>query len=130
MENLKKIRKDRGIKQSEVARAIQVDQGTLSRYERGESKPDADTLKKLSEFFDVAIDYLVGNIGHPVSPKQVDFYYDYKKKSTEALLDEYDLHAGGVPLTKEQQATLLDLLKNSTIEEVDKMLKIFKAMQS
>ncbi len=129
MKNLKKIREIRGLKQSEVAKAVMIDQGTLSRYERGERHPDSDVLAKLSRFYNVATDYLIGNIDVPVSPKAIEFVEEYKKKSTDSLLKEYDLHAGDFNLTKNQQREIIELLKTSSVEEVEKLLRVWKAMR-
>jgi transcriptional regulator with XRE-family HTH domain len=129
MENLRKIRVSKGMKQSEVARAVQIDQGTYSRYERGERHPDSVTLSKLSKFFNVSIDYLIGNIDVPLSPGEIRFLEDMKKKSTDALLEEYDLHDAGSDLSQDQQREIIELLKTSSLDEIEKMLKVLRAMK-
>lgn len=60
-ERLKKLRKEKGMKQSELAEAIGVTMYTVSLWERGQRTPENKALKKLAEFFGVSISYLVGS---------------------------------------------------------------------
>ena len=55
------LRKQQELTQSEVAQSININQTTYSRYERGSIEPDIATIKKLANFFDVSIDYLLEN---------------------------------------------------------------------
>lgn len=59
MENLKKIRKDKGLTQKEVADAINITQTCLANYESGRNYPDVQILKRLCDFFGVTADYLL-----------------------------------------------------------------------
>ena len=47
--------------QAEVADGINILQSTYSNYEQGTREPNLETLKKLANFFDVSIDYLLEN---------------------------------------------------------------------
>lgn len=58
---LKKIRTQKGLTQQAVADAIQCSSTVYARYERGEREPSIEILLKLSAFFDVTVDYLLGN---------------------------------------------------------------------
>ena len=60
MINLKKIRESQNKTQQNLADFLGVSRPTYTRYENGEREPDFLTLKKLSEYFDVSIDYLLG----------------------------------------------------------------------
>ena len=60
MNFLKTLRTNAGKLQKEVAAYLGVDRTTYLRYEKGESEPDYETLKKLADYFDVSIDYLLG----------------------------------------------------------------------
>ena len=53
---LREIRKERGLRQEEVADHLGVKRQTYSAYERAVSVPDSLTLKKLADFFDVTVD--------------------------------------------------------------------------
>lgn len=59
-ERLKHSRERKGLSQTEAARRININNKTLSRYEKGGSEPDLQTLKSLAELYGVTIDYLTG----------------------------------------------------------------------
>lgn len=58
---ISELRKENGLTLQQVADAIGVGNNTISRYENGKREPNSETLKKLANFFDVSVDYLVGN---------------------------------------------------------------------
>lgn len=61
MHIIKQLRKGAGMKQSELAKILNVGQSTISGWENGTFEPDQKTLCKIAEIFNVSIDYLVGN---------------------------------------------------------------------
>lgn len=56
---LKKIRKKKHLNQLKVAMDLNISRESLSYYENGKRNPDITMLKKLSEYFNVSIDYLI-----------------------------------------------------------------------
>lgn len=54
------LRKERGLKQREMADKFDIKLRTYQGYEYGESYPDVAKLIALADFFDVSLDYLVG----------------------------------------------------------------------
>lgn len=60
-ENLKNLRKSKGITQEELAIRLNVVRQTISKWEKGLSVPDADTLIKLADFFEVSVSELLGS---------------------------------------------------------------------
>lgn len=58
-EKIKRLRKEKGKTQMEVAKALNITKGAYSNYENNHAAPSKDTLNKLSEYFDVSIDYLL-----------------------------------------------------------------------
>ena len=59
-ERLKRLRKENGVSQKEVADYIGVSVIAYSNYEQGIREPSLDVLLKLSDFFDTTCDYLLG----------------------------------------------------------------------
>ena len=57
---LKDLREDHDLKQSDVAKILNVSQVSYGRYELGTSEPTIDSLVKLADFYNVSLDYLVG----------------------------------------------------------------------
>lgn len=58
-ENLKDYRKNKGITQRDLADIIGTNNTTLSNWEKGISKPDIDTIIKISNYFGISIDDLI-----------------------------------------------------------------------
>ena len=59
-ENLKVLRKQKGFSQEELAIRVNVVRQTVSKWEKGLSVPDADTVIKLAEVFGVSVSELLG----------------------------------------------------------------------
>ncbi len=58
-QNLIELRKNRGLKQSDLSEKIGYSDKTISRWENGTSVPDITTLVKLAEFYDVSLTDLI-----------------------------------------------------------------------
>lgn len=69
MKILKKLREEKGMTQSELGKALEISPSAIGMYEQGRRVPDVPTLKKMSAFFGVSIDYLLENASHSVPPK-------------------------------------------------------------
>ena len=59
-ENFKKLMDEKGITAYKVSQDTGISQATLSDWKNGKITPRFDKLLKLSEYFDVDIEYLVG----------------------------------------------------------------------
>ena len=71
MNNLKILRKAKGLTQKEVADFIGISQNNYSYWENGKVKIDNGSLQKLADFFDVTVDYLLGRDVIPEKYKDV-----------------------------------------------------------
>lgn len=60
-----RLREERGLSQSALAEKLFVTRQAVSRWETGETLPETQTLKLLSQLFDVSINTLLG------SPRQL-----------------------------------------------------------
>lgn len=60
-ERLQSLRKEKGLTQKDIADILKVAPSTIGMYEQGRRDPDTDTIRLLAEFFNVSIDYLLGN---------------------------------------------------------------------
>lgn len=59
-ENLKALRRKKGMSQEELAARLHVVRQTISKWEKGLSVPDSDLLIKLAEVFEVSVSELLG----------------------------------------------------------------------
>ena len=62
-EILKNLRKGRGMTQSELGSKIGLSKAVISKYETGLGYPSFDVLIRLSQFFGVSTDYMLGVAG-------------------------------------------------------------------
>jgi transcriptional regulator with XRE-family HTH domain len=59
-QRLKEIREERNLSQEQLAKVIDRSRTSVSGYETYDRLPDLDTLIKLSRFFEVSVDWLLG----------------------------------------------------------------------
>lgn len=59
-ERLQYLRERRRISRKVLSELCGLHSDAIRRYERGEAKPDMESLVAIAEFFEVSIDYLVG----------------------------------------------------------------------
>ena len=63
--NLRAIREDRDLKQKDIAQYLNVSQNTYSQYETGVISLTAEILIKLSNYYDVSVDFLLDRTNNP-----------------------------------------------------------------
>ena len=59
-DNIKTLRKNKGLTQEELAIKLNVVRQTVSKWEKGFSVPDADMLQKISDILEVDVKQLLG----------------------------------------------------------------------
>ena len=106
-ERLKKLRKDTGLTQVDVASKLGISQQAYASWERGVKKPTQDNLVKIAQILNVSVDYLVGN-----------------SQETLAELDNIELlfRMNSKGLTEEEKETF----KKELIEFMEERKKSFK----
>lgn len=60
-DNIRELRKARGLKQEQLAEAMGVSAASVSKWETGQSVPELTVLIDLADFFQVSVDTLVGH---------------------------------------------------------------------
>ena len=58
-QRFRELRKARGMSQAELAEAVGVHFTQVSRYERGDSRPNSATVTRLARALDTTVDYLM-----------------------------------------------------------------------
>lgn len=73
---LRELRITKGLTQQQLADTIKLSKANVSKYEADLVEPNLDTLRLLSEFFNVSIDYLLGQekikVAHDEPPLSQD----------------------------------------------------------
>jgi len=67
-DRLKKLRKEAGLIQADVAAQINLKRESYTRYETGDIQPPSDQVARLAKIFDTTSDYLLGLTDDPKSP--------------------------------------------------------------
>ena len=70
-ENIKVIRKSKGLTQEELAIKLNVVRQTISKWEKGLSVPDSDMLISLSEVFETPVSTLLGETLEETTPNEL-----------------------------------------------------------
>lgn len=105
-ERLKKLRKDAGLTQVDVANKLGISQPAYASWERGIKKPTQENLVKIAQILNVSVDYLVGNL-----------------KETSDELDNIELlfRMNSKGLTDEEK----EIFKKELIEFMEERKKVF-----
>ena len=98
--NLKKIRKERGLTVKEVVEGAGIPMRTYQNYEYMEREIGAGTLQKLADFYGVTTDYLLGR--EPAPDPFAD--RNLNKESEEDVINKY------MSLPPNIRACLMDVL--------------------
>ena len=77
-EKIKEIREKEGLTQEEFAKEVFVSRTTVTKWETGKSLPSIDTLRLISEKYNVSIDELLHN-------EAESGFYKNEKKGLENL---------------------------------------------
>jgi len=89
---LKKLRKENGIRQKDLADVLGLAQTTIANYEQNSRFPNEEILKRISDYFNVSFDYLLGrtNIYQKNKPKILNNdIQENKLKILTELYNEY-----------------------------------------
>lgn len=105
-DRLRKARERKGISQLEVYKRININNKTLSRYEKGNSEPDYSTLKSLGELYGVGITYFFNENNNEE--------YDLK-----VLLKEKKVTWGEVDLNEEEKQRVYEIINILLSEQKD-----------
>ncbi|MGN0529035.1 MAG: helix-turn-helix domain-containing protein [Eubacterium sp.] len=62
---IRELREDNDYKQTDLAKYLNCTQVSYSRYENGQREVPIETLIKLSDFYNVSIDYILEKSDNP-----------------------------------------------------------------
>ena len=81
-ENLKALRKERGLTQEEFAKQSGVSRSAIGMYESGKREPSFETLELFSDFFNVDMNKLLGQEPPAAPPSAQEAAEPYKAPLT------------------------------------------------
>lgn len=86
--NIKKIRKEKGLTQIEVAEKLNTSQSNLSGWEKDKWQPDFETIKKLCSIFNCSADYLIGITNYEVTPTKTEPIEEQTTEEQQILIEK------------------------------------------
>ena len=104
IKNLKTLRGKKDISQKQLAEEISVSQQSINKYENHDVEPDINILIRMADFFDVSVDYLIGNTDVDRKVERVE-PYDLNAEEA-ALIEDYR------SLRKSEKASIRSVIEN------------------
>ena len=84
---------EKGLKNADVARATGISNMTLSDWKRGKSVPKSDKMRKIAEYLNVSVDYLM-------TGKDMEFTVEMADIDSELLFMEKRIKEYALKLSK------------------------------
>jgi len=119
-DRLKELRKEKNLTQEDLAKILEISRSTIAGYETERKEPDYETLKKIADFFNVSIDYLLGrtDVRSPLD------------KITKAVLDDPELLEFWNTLKDREDLKLLfNQTKKLSPKNIRQIIRIIKAIE-
>ncbi|MCR6112740.1 helix-turn-helix transcriptional regulator [Bacillus sp. A301a_S52] len=91
-ERLAGLRKKNNLSQEALCKKLGINRSTYARYEVNRTQPDFETLLKISNFYKVTTDYLLGRSAHPeLTAEDDEKSFDYYKSKIAKEFPDIDL---------------------------------------
>lgn len=112
---IKFLREEKELSQLEFSKVLNISNSTLSQYEAGNRMPGDEIKKKIAEYFNVSLDYLMGasDIRNPYESTEEDLTNE-EKKLLETILKDSEL------------SILFHELKNAPKRKIKQLLKTWE----
>jgi transcriptional regulator with XRE-family HTH domain len=80
---LKQLREENNLLQREIAEKLNMPRSTYVNYENGSREPDVETIKKIANYYNCTIDYLLGmtEIRNSDEKQEFTFAMEYMKNN-------------------------------------------------
>lgn len=118
---IKLLREEKELSQLELAKILNISNSALSQYEAGNRVPSDEIKKKIAEYFNVSLDYLMGtsDIRNPYSTDKTSNEKEYQNQ----LPDSFENPEEAVKFLLEQNVIMgfggFDIDKLSDDEKIE-----------
>ena len=135
---IKKYRESKNMTQRDIAEILEVEPGTISKYESGLIEPNIESIKKLSEIFEITIDELLKNEDKKFDIAKIDILECLKEQkemglkgnlyhNTQIIFAYNTNHIEGSKLTEDQTRHIFEtntiLFESQTVAKIDDILE-------
>ena len=111
---IRELRKEIGITQEQLAKLLNINRATLSRYESGEIDPPSSQLQRISDVLHVPVDYLLGYVNDPF------FYLDLER-----IAREINSHSDDELIPENRIATAMAKLNETGKHKAADIVELF-----
>ena len=91
---------EKGLKNADVARATGISNMTLSDWKRGKSVPKSDKMRKIAEYLNVSVDYLMTGKDMEFAAEMAEI--DVTLSNMSERIKEYALRLNNLPSDKRE----------------------------
>lgn len=122
MENLRKLREERGLTQQGLGEKFLLTQQSIYKYENKLAEPDITTMKQMADFFHTSIDYLIGYTDDPGFDKSLHL----ETSSCDLSISEAHLiylYRNMLPDTQQHLIALLEALATDYLSDISQQEK-------
>ena len=116
-EKIKKVRKQKGWTQKQLAKVLHITQAAVGQFETNENPPKIDTLKKIAAALDVEVEYLqygdIRELGSSLVQKGQEVVDDLRKRR------ELDEIVGAYDITFQEYENITSVLKKYNISALE-----------
>ena len=137
-EKIKAYRESKKMTQKDIAEILEVEPGTISKYESGMIEPNIESIKRLAETFGITIDELLKNEDEKFDISKIDILECLKEQkemrlkgnlyhNTQVIFAYNTNHIEGSKLTEDQTRYIFEtntiLFEEQTVASVDDILE-------
>ena len=137
-EKIKEYRESKKMTQKYIAEILEVEPGTISKYESGMIEPNIESIKRLAETFEITIDELLKNEDEKFDISKIDILECLKEQkemqlkgnlyhNTQIIFSYNTNHIEGSKLTEDQTRYIFEtntiLFEGQTVASVDDILE-------
>lgn len=109
-QRIKELRTSQGISQAELAKRLGLTAGAIGMYESGTRKPKYEILELIADYFNVDMNYLLGN-----------------ENESSAILDETQIAIQKAFDARPEMRALFSVTKDCTKEQVEGFTRMIEA---
>lgn len=84
------LRTQKHLTQTELSKILHVSQQTITKWENGKAEPSSSALSKLSEYFNVSADYLLGKSNSRVTDADLEDMLDNARSFSGKPMSDHD----------------------------------------
>ena len=106
-ENIKNLRKEKGMSQEELAEKLNVVRQTVSKWEQNLSVPDSEMLIRIAEVFDVSVSSLLGETVETKDTKSELAEISQKLENLNAMMAERNSRSRRILMTAAAVALII-----------------------